>query len=660
MALSSALVLNATAPSITLSSGDGQLATNQDLVLNASAPTISLSSGQGEIVESNDSVVLTFEGVEVVSLPLILNGTSPSIAISGNSGSIETNDPLTLQGASPTIQLNSGNGQLVTTSAGVVTLTLNGVSVVPLVPEIVSVTPVRASESFTIEIDAKYDLTSAGSVTATFNSVSLTNMSVIDATHVSFDAPDDGLELGSDYDLAITIDGETSQNSQQTFLPPTGFSYVTLTANPSTPPLDTYAGSGSSAIGTDDQVVWQTVNAEGYTVSVTSEGEFRILNSASDADGITQVVFYYQDAQDGLSKSGTVTLTAYTGTDPLVLNGATSPSITLAGNAGSILTGNLLNLDASNAPSIQVSGSTGSIYTNEALSLDASSTPSVQVSGSTGQIVIGEDLVLNASSTPSIEISGSTGSIDTLALLSLDSGVTPQINFSGSTAQLSTGGDLTLTSTAPGIEITTGQGTIQTDAIEILNGTAPQVNISGSTGQLAQFNVLRLYGTAPHIELGSTVGELVLEAELILNGTAPSIEIRSGSGTIQEGEFLPDRLDINPRNLKTSSHNMHITRNHNNKVSIKIEHEGEPLDLRAFNIKFELYGLRDRPIDTDDYPDAITLGENNELIIDVGMLTTIRGEDETVMVGYGTAYQNGVVLWSKGFRDAQVKAIILE
>lgn len=660
MALSSALVLNATAPSITLSSGDGQVATNQDLVLNATAPTITLSSGQGEIVETDDSITLTFEGVNVASLPLVLNGTAPGITFSGSSGTIETNEPLTLQGSNPTIQLSSGSGELVTTSAGVITLTLSGVNVVALAPEIVSVTPVRASESFIIEIDAKYDLTSAGSVTATFNSASLTNMSVIDATHVSFDAPDDGLELGSDYDLAITIDGETSQNSQQTFLPPTGFSYVTLTANPSTPPLDTYAGSGSSAIGTGDQIVWQTVNVEGYTISVTSEGEFRVLNAASDADGITQVVFYYQDAQDGLSKSGTVTLTAYTGSEPLVLNGSTAPSLTLSGNTGSILAGNLLNLNASSAPSIQVSGTTGSVYTNETLNLSASTAPSIQVLDSAGQIVIGEDLLLGASNTPSIQVSGSTGSIDTLAALSLNSGATPQINFSGSNAQFSTGGDLVLTSTAPRIEIVTGQGTIETEAIEILNGTAPQITISGSTGELAQFNVLRLYGTAPHIELGSNTGELVLEAELILNGSSPSITLGSGAGTIQEGEFLPTRLDINPRNLKTSLHNMHITRNHNNKVSIKVEHEGEPLDLRAFNIKFELYGLRDRPISTDDYPDAITLGENNELIIDVGMFTTIRGEDETVMVGYGTAYQNGVVLWSKGFRDAQVKAIILE
>ena len=69
---------------------------------------------------------------------------------------------------------------------------------------VLSCTPIRAGEVFTATTDGIPDLTTM-TVTATFGGIDLGSGTGITATTVNFTAPVDGLQLGINYDLIVSV-----------------------------------------------------------------------------------------------------------------------------------------------------------------------------------------------------------------------------------------------------------------------------------------------------------------------------------------------------------------------------------------------------------------------------------------------------------------------
>jgi len=71
-----------------------------------------------------------------------------------------------------------------------------------------------------------------------------------------------------------------------------------------------------------------------------------------------------------------------------------------------------------------------------------------------------------------------------------------------------------------------------------------------------------------------------------------------------------------------------------------------------------LDGLTSGKIDTNTESLAVT-GDSSGLIqLNVGLLTTLSGLQQTTLVGFGPGYQSGVVLWSSSLPRASVSADI--
>jgi hypothetical protein len=188
------------------------------------------------------------------------------------------------------------------------------VTVTTPITEILSTTDIKAGELFTITTNTVNDLTTITTLTATFGSITLTGKTGITSNTVTFLAPTGDLEVGSTQTLVLSVDA-TSSTIDKVFLPPTGFSVVTLTSIDSTSwisgaPYTGNSGGGAENISIGDQLVYESVTKEDNTSVVITSAAVVTLPDAVD-DGVvgTQTLsWYYVEAQDSYKRSNTAVL----------------------------------------------------------------------------------------------------------------------------------------------------------------------------------------------------------------------------------------------------------------------------------------------------------------------------------------------------------------
>lgn len=179
---------------------------------------------------------------------------------------------------------------------------------------ITSVSAIRLGEVFTITTDGAVNLTTATVISATFGGIALTGIAGITTNTVNFTAPSAGLQLGANHDLIVTVDGSSSAASSQAFLPPTGFSVVTLTgvdANSwlNDPDYIGNIGGDANNIGIGDQLVYQnTTNEAGHAVTISSVGLSNMPGASAETANQT-ISWFYLDAQDSYAAGPTAVLT---------------------------------------------------------------------------------------------------------------------------------------------------------------------------------------------------------------------------------------------------------------------------------------------------------------------------------------------------------------
>ncbi len=202
-----------------------------------------------------------------------------------------------------------------TNSLGDVVTDTVTIQVVAPFAELVSATDIHLGETFTVTTNGVGDLTGS-LITATLGGVVLTGQANVTTNTVDFNAPTSGLDLDvSSHELRLVVDTFHS-SLQVAFLPPTGYTYLTLTGiNEHSWLSDAVytgnAGGGANNISIGDQIVYQDKTKEGQTlVNMSSVGIINLPNAASEnISGDQTLDWFYLEAQEGFSASNTQTLT---------------------------------------------------------------------------------------------------------------------------------------------------------------------------------------------------------------------------------------------------------------------------------------------------------------------------------------------------------------
>ncbi len=212
----------------------------------------------------------------------------------------------------------SENGQYYnqyTNSLGDVVTDTVTIQVVAPFAELVSSTIIRLGEPFTVTTNGVGDLTGS-LITATLGGVVLTGQANVTTNTVDFNAPTSGLDLDViSHELRLVVDTFHS-SLQVAFLPPTGYTYLTLTGiNEHSWLSDAVytgnAGGDANNIGIGDQIVYQDKTKEDQTlVNMSTVGIIKLPNAASEnVTGDQTLDWFYLEAQEGFSASNTQTLT---------------------------------------------------------------------------------------------------------------------------------------------------------------------------------------------------------------------------------------------------------------------------------------------------------------------------------------------------------------
>ena len=130
--------------------------------------------------------------------------------------------------------------------------------------------------------------------------------------------------------------------------------------------------------------------------------------------------------------------------------------------------------------------------------------------------------------------------------------------------------------------------------------------------------------------------------------------IGSSSETYTIAVTEEEPADYIPRLLGTSVKEVTVFKTRGNRFSVAISHNGSVIDLSVFT-RFELYGLTDSAIDSDVAANVIDWNDGGGVInIDAGETATASGTAKTTLIGYSTAYPEGVVLWHPTLAQAHV------
>ena len=241
-------------------------------------------------------------------------------------------------GATTESSVASSSGFTTSSSGASVTISLTGVTVgaVPSGMTIVSVSNVRLGETVTIFTDGATDLSAAAALSCTYGGVSLSGEANVTDSSVQYTMPAEGLELDASHNFVLTADAVNSNSFAAILLAPSGYGLATLASVDSASFLYAYQGSGGSAIGANDQVVFENITTDTKAVAVDTAGLLTITNGNN---GTNQVFdWYYLDAQDSYTKSATQTLTV------LSVSDTTIPVIALNGeNPVTIAQGSVYN-----------------------------------------------------------------------------------------------------------------------------------------------------------------------------------------------------------------------------------------------------------------------------------------------------------------------------
>jgi hypothetical protein len=121
-----------------------------------------------------------------------------------------------------------------------------------------------------------------------------------------------------------------------------------------------------------------------------------------------------------------------------------------------------------------------------------------------------------------------------------------------------------------------------------------------------------------------------------------------------------DNQEIISEQLATDKQSITVFATRDNKNRVAISHNGAAVDLFGFS-RFVLSGLGTVDVDTNDvdHAAAIDLSNGGGVIeLALGDHADIPGVRRTVLVGYGAAFPDGVVLWAPWLVNANVTMIV--
>lgn len=300
-----------------------------------------------------------------------VNGsTTQNVSITGLTASTTYYIHYLHEAAGATVESTVSSSPSFTTASGSsTTISLSGITVSAASSgvNITSVTTTRLGETVTITTDGATDLSAAITLTATYGGVALTGKANVTASSVDFTAPSGGLQVDANHDYVLTADAVDSAAFSSVLLAPSGKGLVTLTGVHVASFLNLYAGDGSTAIGSGDQVLFDNFTTDNKAVAVGSTGLPTITNGNN---GTNQVFdWYYLDAQDSYTKSVVQTLTVLATLDQ------TKPVISLIGENPVTVAQNSVYVDAGATAIDDVDGViTGNIVTTNNVDTSEAST----------------------------------------------------------------------------------------------------------------------------------------------------------------------------------------------------------------------------------------------------------------------------------------------
>lgn len=466
--------------------------------------------------------------------------------------------------------------------------------------------------------------------------VSIEVVAISYITEITFDANDFPNLLPGNYLMEVESDDGVISYSNVPVELPAGWNIIQSNGTAGTDLADHYLATYGTEITSDDYYVTENFVADA---------------SGNVVSGIGENVRFWNGSQNKYT-----TESQYSSVSTLELN-ASAPSISLNAAASQLETGAEISLESTSA-SIAASGNSSSLDTKTRVNLESTS-DSISISGSSALLNTKAGVNLESTSA-AISASGSSSSLETKATINL-SGTKSEVSIGSSNGVLLLGRVVLLEANAASISINSSSGSIETKEELVLEALTVNASVSSSSANIVTGSILELSSTAPACQVSSSASSLETHAHLVIEASSAALGITSITATLALGDILTTRFDIGAKGLKTSGNYMYVAKRHNNKVSMIVEYEGEPLDMNLFDLRFELYGLSNGVISSDANPSAISIGsEPGEIILDVGLLTSASGAIDTTLVGFGSEYEDGVVLWNKNFTNSNVRAIVLE
>ena len=350
-----------------------------------------------------------------------VNGsTTQNVSITGLTASTTYYIHYLHEAAGATVESTVSSSPSFTTASGSsTTISLSGITVSAASSgvNITSVTTTRLGETVTITTDGATDLSAAITLTATYGGVALTGKANVTASSVDFTAPSGGLQVDANHDYVLTADAVDSAAFSSVLLAPSGKGLVTLTGVHVASFLNLYAGDGSTAIGSGDQVLFDNFTTDNKAVAVDSTGLPTITNGNN---GTNQVFdWYYLDAQDSYTKSVVQTLTV------LATSDQTKPVISLVGENPVTVAQNSVYVDAGATAIDDVDGViTDNIVTTNTVDTSSTSTQyvyyNVADSGGNAADQVVRTVNITAANTPATGQPVIIGTVQQNEILSVD------------------------------------------------------------------------------------------------------------------------------------------------------------------------------------------------------------------------------------------------
>lgn len=178
---------------------------------------------------------------------------------------------------------------------------------------------------------------------------------------------------------------------------------------------------------------------------------------------------------------------------------------------------------------------------------------------------------------------------------------------------------------------------IDADVVASISGGEMRVSTDGIT--------YGAYSSANQTIANTYFIQVRLNASANQNETViASLTVGTVSAQFVANTIVPITIDFIPSLLSTDLHEVTVFKGRGNRFRVQLSHDGTAMDLSMFS-RFELYGITDSPIDSDDSA-AIDWDDGQGVInIDAGEIATASGTANTTLIGYFSEYSEGVVLW---------------